>query len=148
MATAPTIRFGKMRIYVEDPDNPGDYLAPCGLTEKSFTLNQTNNEDTVPDCDDPDAPAWVARTPASLSAAWSGSGVWTGEAYTIWRRLALAAAAFNVRVEFDTTGALGGGYYAGSAVLNSLGNSTSIGQRVQAAVDGASDGEWTWVPAA
>lgn len=148
MTQASTIRFGKFRIYVEDPDAPGTYIAPCGLTEKALNLEATANEDAIPDCDDPDAPTWVGRTIATLSAGVTGSGVWTGTAYTVWRRLFLAAASFNVRVEFDETGANGGGYFAGSAVMTNLGDQASLGQRVQASVALASDGAWTWAPAA
>lgn len=148
MAKPNTLRFGKFRVYVEDPDNPGTYIAPCGFTEKSLDLSATSNEDAIPDCDDPDLPAWVARTIATLSAGVRGTGVWNGGAYATWRRLFLAGASFNVRVEFDDTLANGGGYYQGGAVLNNLGHSGSLGQRVQAAVDMASDGEWTWQDAA
>lgn len=147
MAQATTIRFGKFKIYVEDPDNPGTYIAPCGLTEKSLQLTASAQEDVIPDCDDADAPAWVGRAISSLSAAVSGAGVWAAESYETWRRLFLAAESFNVRVEFDETGANGGGYYAGAAVMTSLGDAASLGQRVQASIELASDGAWTWTNA-
>jgi hypothetical protein len=148
MAQAQTTKFGKFKIYVEATAGSGTFIAPCGLTQKSFDLSASANEDTIPDCDDPDAPAWVARTVASLSAGVSGQGVWDGDAYATWRALFLAAESFNVRIEFDETGANGGGYYEGAMVLTALGNSASIGQRVQASVTLASDGPLTWVAAA
>jgi hypothetical protein len=148
MALAQTIRSGKMRVYVEDPDTPGTFVAPCGLTSKNWSLDLQANDDNVPDCDDPDALSWVARTPATRSAKISGTGVFDGTAFALWRRLALTGASFRCRVEFDTGGNPGGGYYQGYFIMNSLGNAANIGQRVQASVDLSSDGEVTWTDAA
>jgi len=148
MAQPTTIRHGKFKIYVEDPNSAGTYIAPCAFTEKALTLAGSPVEDVIPDCDNPDAPAWVGRSIGSLSASVSASGLWAAEAYETWRTLFLAGEPFNVRVEFDETGANGGGYYAGAAVLTSLGNSSSQGKRVEASVELASDGAWTWTAAA
>ena len=74
MAKPNTLTFGKFKIYVEDPANPGSFIAPCGFTDKSLTLTAATAEEEIPDCDNPDAPAWVGRNIKSLSATVAGQG--------------------------------------------------------------------------
>ena len=148
MAKPNTLTFGKFKIYVEDPANPGSFIAPCGFTDKSLTLTAATAEEEIPDCDNPDAPAWVGRNIKSLSATVAGQGVFAGEAHATWRNYWLGGASFNVRVVFDATGVNGGGYWQGAACLTSLANAVQLGQKVSANVSLDSDGEWKWTDAA
>ena len=75
MAQPTTARFGKFKVYLGDDGDPIVYTAPCGFTSKSLTLTKSLAEVNLPDCDDPDAVAWVGRDASSLSASVSGEGV-------------------------------------------------------------------------
>lgn len=141
MTTPTTLRFGKFKIYLEDPDAPGTYILPCGFRDKSMDLDAATQEEALPDCDDPDAAAWLARAVSTLSATVTGNGLFAIESYATWRRWMLAADSRNVRVVFDDVAA---GYYQGAAVLTKLGHAVQLGQRIQASVSLASDGAWAW----
>lgn len=142
MAAPRTLRFGKFKIYVETAV-PGTYDDPCGLTEKSLTISMSPQEVDLPDCDDPDGVGWTGRDPGALSAAVSGSGVFDLDAYPVWRAWMIdeGGASKNVRIAFNDADA---GYYQGAAVLTTLGHSAPFRGRLQANVELASDGEWTW----
>ena len=84
MAKPVTARFGKFRVYLGDNSSPIVYTAPCGFTSKSLTLTKNLSEVNIPDCDDPDAAAWVGRDVTSLSAQVSGEGVMASESVETW----------------------------------------------------------------
>lgn len=143
-----TLRSGKLQIRIKDPASPTDWIAPCGLVDRSFDLSSSVNEDDVPDCDNPDAPNWVARTIASLSGQASGEGVWSGASYAIWRGKFLSGAAFDARIDFDASGANGGGYWEGKFVLTALGTAGQNKRLVRTSLTLQSDGPLAWVDAA
>ncbi|MCK1503863.1 phage tail tube protein [Bradyrhizobium sp. 18] len=84
MAKPTTARFGKFRVFLGDGGSPIVYTSPCGFTSKSLTLTKNLSEVNIPDCDDPDAVAWVGRDATSLSAAVSGEGVLASESVETW----------------------------------------------------------------
>jgi hypothetical protein len=84
MAQPTTARFGKFKVYLGDGGDPIVYTAPCGFTSKSLTLTKSLSEVNLPDCDDPDAVAWVGRDASSLSASVSGEGVLAAESVETW----------------------------------------------------------------
>lgn len=84
MAQPTTARFGKFKVYLGDDGDPIVYTAPCGFTSKSLTLTKSLSEVNLPDCDDPDAVAWVGRDASSLSASVSGEGVLAAESVETW----------------------------------------------------------------
>lgn len=151
MAKPRTLSFANFKIYVEDPDAPGTYVAPCGFTQKALNFQTESSDTNVPDCDDPEAPAWKERAISALSAQVTGAGVLALDSYSFWRAWFLAAESRNIRVLFDDTGANGGGYYQGAAILTNIGHSTQLqsdGNKAQSQVTLDSDGEWTWEDAA
>lgn len=144
-----TLSFGNFKVYVGSSDSPGTYVAPCGFTQKSLTIDAETSDTTVPDCDDPEAMAWTERGVNALSATVSGSGVMAMASLATWRDWMLAGESRQIRVEFTETGANGGGYYEGDAILQSLGHSVALGSdgnKTQLQVNIVSNGEWTWVP--
>lgn len=139
--------FGNFKLWLEDAANPGTYIAPCGFNQRAMTITAATSETPDPDCDDPEAPTWLSRAVTSLSAEVTGAGVFALDGYSVWRNRMLAGLSFPIRVEFDDTGAHGGGYWAGSAILTTLGHSVQLGNdanKTQANVALSSDGEWTW----
>lgn len=141
-----TLKYGALVVYLEDTATPGTYIAPCGLTEKSFTLSKDASDIVVPDCDPllVDAPAWTGREVRSISWSVSGSGILAVEAIETWREFAESTVSRNVRVEITTAAGLGGGYYTGKAHLTSWEVSGSLGEKVQVSITLDSDEEAVW----
>lgn len=148
MAQATTRRFSQFKIYIGDGATPEEFVTPCGFNEASFVVSKDLTETTVPDCDDPDAAAWVERDVRSLSASFSGDGVMAMESFPTWRDWSLSSEPKNVRVEIAGTGSQGGGYYAFAAHLESCEQNGTRGERVTCSVEGQSTGPVTWVAAA
>ncbi|MBB4232076.1 phage tail tube protein [Rhizobium mongolense] len=84
MAKPTTARFGKFSVKLGNDADPIIYAAPCGFTSKSLQLTKDLTDVNIPDCDDPDAVAWVGRDAASLSAAITGEGVAAAESAETW----------------------------------------------------------------
>jgi hypothetical protein len=145
LAKPTTDSFANFKIYVESADSPGVFVAPCGFVNKSLTLTSASSTSILPDCEDPEAPAWEAAAVTALSAAVNGSGVMAEESYETWRAWWASGAAKTIRVEKSL------GYWEGSAIVNELGESVALGSegnRIQLAVSLRNDGEWAWTPAA
>lgn len=149
MAAPTTYKFGKMLVYLEDRVTPNTYIAPCGFAEKTFEISKELSDTTIPDCDDPDAPAWTGREVRALSWSVSGSGVLAKEAFEEWRTFAQSSGSRKVRVLIaqDTTApytAGDGGYWTGPAHLESFQITANLGEKVQIAVTLQGDGETVW----
>ncbi len=119
MAKPTTGAFSKLLILLGNGASPEVFAAPCGLTSKGFEISATSGDIQVPDCDDPDAPAWTERVVKALSAGVSGSGIMAVESFDTWNDWALSGLAQNVRVKLDLPGL---GYYSGRFILTKFGN--------------------------
>lgn len=141
MAQPTTARFGAMVISIGDGASPETFTAPCGFTSKSLTLSKNLQEINLPDCDDPDAAAWVGRDVQSMTATVSGEGVLAEESLVTWKEFFESTASKNVRIKITTSG----GYiqYDGAMHLESLAHSAEQGGRVTLNVTLQSDGEMT-----
>jgi len=123
------------------------YTAPCGFTSKSFTLTKNLQEINIPDCDDPDAVAWVGRDAQNLSAVITGEGVAAAEAVPDWNDAWMSTDSVPAKVEIEfATGTL---TYTGLFQVDSLAFSSQQAARVTMNVNMQSDGEIVgeWVPA-
>ena len=141
--TKPTTATGsKLSIWLGDGGSPETFVAPCGLRTRGIDFSANANEELIPDCDDPDDPAWVARTIQSLSAGISGSGLLAKEAHDAWESFWFSAAPKNCRVIIDW----GGGVqrrYDGAFVCTNFKVNGEQGGRIQVEVAMGSDGEVT-----
>lgn len=104
MVAAATLRFGQFLIELEKDGEEyvGEYAAPCGLTSKGFTRRAQTADTNVPDCDDPDAPAWTEKDIVAYSASLTGSGVVDDADYDTWEAWLASGAIKNVRVTLNT----------------------------------------------
>jgi hypothetical protein len=139
MAQPVTAKFGKFRVMLGDGASPEIFAAPCGFTSKSLVLSKNLSEVNLPDCDDPDAPAWVGRDVESLTASISGEGVMAVESAPDWMAAFESTDSVNVKVEieFPTITFV----YTGRMHLSSLTLGAEQGGRVTCNVEMQSDGE-------
>lgn len=86
------------------PPAPLTYVAPCGFTSKSFTLSKNLQEIDIPDCDDPDAVAWIGRDAQNLSATITGEGVAAAQSVPDWNAAfkSIESIPAKVEIEFST----------------------------------------------
>lgn len=148
MAQPTTVAFGQFWIVVGDGESPELFEAPCGLTSKAFNQTASTQETIVPDCVDPDAPAFVERAVDALSSEISGDGVLAMEAHhNIWQPWLFEAAPRNVRIGLGSIpDPLVGGYYEGPYILTVLNMTADRGQKMRGAVTIQSAAEWEYVP--
>lgn len=145
MAQPTTARPSKMRVLLESADSPGTYVAPCGLTSKSLNVTKNLSDQSIPDCDDPDAPFWLARDVESMSMEISGEGLLAAEAEEVWNEANFSTEPTNARVEIEFT--TGTRTFAGAFHITCSINAQQ-GQRVSINVSAQSDGiiTSTWAP--
>lgn len=148
MVKPTTIKSGKIRVKLGDGASPEVFTAPCGFTSKSFVRNKTLNEVSVPDCDDPDAPAWTERDVAALSWSVTGQGVLAAEALETWDAFFDSTESRNVLIEEEFPAPIGIVTYTGRAHLENLEHGAELGQRVTINVSLQSDGELVRDPTA
>jgi TP901-1 family phage major tail protein len=141
MAKPTTLTFGKLLVLLGDGNSPEVFAAPCGLTTKGFDLSASSNDIQVPDCDNPDAPAWTERVVRALSGRVSGSGVMAVESFDTWKDWFISGEAANVRIKFNDAAL---GYYYGGFILSSLNYRGAIGDKVTVEVTMESDGQIQW----
>lgn len=142
MAKPTTVRFGKMLLKIATLAAPTVFIAPCGFTSKSLALSKNLEEVNIPDCDNPDDPAWVGRDVSSLSASVSGEGVLAEESLQAW------IAAFNstdpVPVEIELVLAGTASFvWTGLMHVSTVTISGEQGGRITISVEMQSDGELT-----
>lgn len=142
MAKPETVKFGKFFVRLSDGASPPTFAAPCGFTSKSFSRSKTLGEVNVPDCDDPDAPAWVERDVQSMSATVSGEGVLAKAAVPTWEDALDSTTSIECEVELEY--AANSDIYTGFFHIESFEITGDLGDRVKVSVTMQSDGEITY----
>lgn len=139
MAQPVTAKFGKFRVLLGSGAAPYTYAAPCGFTSKSLTLTKDLTDVNLPDCDDPDAVAWVGRDAASLSASVSGEGVLASESVETWLNAweDVNAIPVKIEVEFPAKTIT----WTGMMHISTFTTGAEQGGRATATVELQSDGE-------
>lgn len=139
MAQPTTARFGKFKILLGNDATPIVYSAPCGFTSKSLTLTKDLTDVTLPDCDDPDAVAWIGRDASTLSASVSGEGVLAKESAEIWLDAWENVESVPVKIELEFPAKTI--TWTGRMHIATLNPSSEAGGRVTMSVEMQSDGE-------
>lgn len=102
MANEPTtIKGGKVRVMLGGTALPTVYTAPCGLSQRSVTLNKGLEEVDLPNCADPDAVSWTGRDATSVSMSISGEGVLSAESVDAYLDAFDRSDSVPVRVEWE-----------------------------------------------
>lgn len=146
MAKPTTINASKMLIKIGDGGGPEVFAAPCGMTTKGINFTKDTNDVNVPDCDDPDAPAWKERSVVAMSAEISENGILDMGSLAVWQGLLESAISGNVQVWLDVPATDHGGHWDGKFLLTGFNVTAELGNKVQAAVTMQSDGPVTWTP--
>lgn len=150
MALVKTINGQKLLVQIGDGGSPSEtFAADCLInTDRGIQFSADANEFIVPDCDDPDAPAWKERTKDGLDATVTGAGMLHTSSVETWFDWFKSADTKNVRVKVDVTGANGGGYWQGAFHLTAFEISGARNEKATASVTLASSGSVVWTDAA
>lgn len=122
MALTKTLLGEKVLIQIGDGSGPPEVFAhDCLINlERGVQMSSETTEVIVPDCDDPSAAAWKEVFKDGLSIPVSGGGLLHTASIETWFTWWKVDTAKNVRINFNTTGALGGGYIAVPMKLTSF----------------------------
>jgi len=133
---------------VKDYSGTITYSAPCGLTTKNLQISKNLQEIDIPDCDDPDAPSWIARDVQNLSITVSGDGVAAAESVPDWNDAAISTASVPMKVEIEFTSGMK--TFTGDFIVDQLTFGAEQGGRVTLGFNAQSDGQvadvWTPTP--
>lgn len=140
----PTVLPGtKLLILVGDGASPEVFGQPCGLTTTGIDFSASTSTTLIPDCDNPEAPAWEAKDVNGLSASVTGTGVMAVESFEIWNDWFQDAEAKNCQIKLDHADL---GYWEGQFLLTSLKYGGTRGEKVTVDITMDNTGAVTWVP--
>lgn len=143
MAKPTVLSFGAGKFWISDGGSPEVFLAPCGFTQGELAVDKSLNDTTIPDCDDPDAPAWSGNDVQSVSWTMQFQGILAKESMPIYSRAVFSMKSVKVRQEFK---GLGTGVGTPDKRYEGLGHVTmtitsQLGQKVQVQINVTGDGE-------
>lgn len=149
MAAVKTLNGEKLLVQIGDGASPEVFTYDCLInTERGIEFSSDMQEFVVPDCLDPEAPAWKETVKDGLSAAISGAGMLHTSSVETWFNWFKSKDTKNVRVKVDVAGADGGGYWQGAFHLSNFGITGNRKEKSTASVSLVSSGEVTWTDAA
>jgi hypothetical protein len=148
VAQAKTFKFGDTVVLLGDGATPTEaFTAPCGLTQLTLTVNFDTQQTVVPDCADPDLPAWTETDVTSLTMTIGGQGILDRDARPEWEEWFMTNTPKKVRWLYDVTLADNGGYYQAPGILTQYQVTAQRGQRAQVQVTITLQGKPTFTPA-
>ena len=145
MARPTTFVGSSVAIVLESSTAPGTFNRPCGLNSHSASFTKNTTEVLVPDCDDPELPAWVARGVESLDFSANGSGILAAEALDDWWDAFNTTESVRARIYVGKpSDTANGRYWEGLVHITGFDITGERGNRAQATVSVVSDGELTY----
>ncbi len=148
MAKPKTVKGTKVRLLQGDGETPTEgFTAFCGLTARSINFQTNTNETFVPDCADPDAPAWRELAKAGRYVSISGSGILDMNALPRYQEAYDDDEAVNYRVEIAVPALDNGGHWAGPFMLTNFSVTGNDGEHANVEVTLESAGAVVWVNA-
>lgn len=148
MAQAKTLKFAEQTMLLGGGETPTElFTAPCGFLSLGMTVNIELNTTNVPDCTDPDLPAWLQSDEVSKQMALTGDGVLDTDAVQVWRDWLMEGGEKNVRWKTNGTALNGGGYFQAPALLSRYEETGERGQRWNVGVGLTLNGKPTFTPA-
>lgn len=149
MATVKSLNGTKLLVQISDGASPEVFAHDCLInTERGIAFASETNRQVIPDCDDPDSPAWSVITKDGLTATITGAGMLHTGSVEDWNTWFNSDDAKNIRVLLNgVTLANGGGHWAGAFKLTGWEITGSRNEKATVSVTLESDGVVTWVPA-
>ena len=134
----------KLLLKVGDGMSPETFAQYCTINAaRGFTIEAATNDFIIPDCDDLDGLAWLAREKVSLSMTVNGAGILnTDDTEDFYDWLVLETPK-NVQIVVDVPSGDGGVIFAGAFHLTSFTLSGDRGAKITAELTLVSDGEVT-----
>lgn len=149
MALVKAVSGSKLLIAIGNGASPEVFAHGCTINgQRAISLQAETNDFVLPDCDAPEAMAWLSREKRALGATISGEGVLNSTDLETYFQWFVSADGRNVRTILDVTGANGGGYMAGRFLLTALEVSGNRGEKVSVSLTLLSDGVVAWTDAA
>jgi hypothetical protein len=149
MAPVPSVTGSKLRVNIGDGASPEVFTADCLInTSRGIKFQSDTNQTIMPDCDNPDDPAWKSVTKDGLSATITGAGRLYTASVSDWYDWFNGDDSKNVQFDLNVPLAKGGGYWQGAFKLTDF-EVTSDGNKEQSTcnVTLISDGPVAWVDA-
>ena len=141
MARPVTYVGSSVALFLEDV-SPGTFIRPCGLTNHTVTFTKNATEISVPDCDDPELPAWIERGVESLDMSGSGNGILAAEAVDAWWAAFNSTESIPARIYIGSlTDTVNGRFWSGNIHITSFEVTGERGNKAQVNVSFVSDGE-------
>lgn len=139
MAPPTTLKGTQLYIKIGDGASPEVFAHPCLINaERGVTFRSNTNDIIVPDCSNPDDPAWRELVKDALSVGVTGSGILdnvlaTIQSYDTWYR---SDDGKNVQIWLGTIG-----YWQGSFKLTEWNPSGDRNAKITSTITLESDGE-------
>lgn len=147
MAKAKTTRGTKVRLLMGDGEGAETFSALCGLTAREINFQKNTNDFFVPDCDNPDDPAWRELAVSGKQATVTGTGLLDQDALAEYQAAYDDDDPRNFRVEIAVPLASNGGYWQGAWVLTRFRVAGNDGALTTVDITLESSGGVPWVPA-
>jgi len=129
MALAKVIKFGEQILLWGDGADPEEFTPLCGFTSLELTVNIETNSNNVPDCDDPELPAWLVSSEVSKQMQIGGSGVIDADALDRFNDWILEGGEKNFRwLTNSATNTEANGYWEAPGIMSAYGQTGERGQ--------------------
>lgn len=150
MATVKTMNGTQLLIQIGDGASPETFSQDCLInTERGIAFQVDTNEFVVPDCTNPDDPAWKEVTKDGLSGQITGSGMLHTPSVKSFFAWLASKDTKNGRVLLNgVLLANGGGYWAGAWHLTAFEVTGNRNEKSTCSITLMSSGVVTWVDAA
>lgn len=123
MANIDTIKGALVQILVGDGATPEVFDHRCMInTSRGIQWSSTTSQNPVPDCDNPEDPAWLETEVDGLVCTIDGAGRVDVADVEFWDDWFISGAAKNVRFKLNKTG---GSYWEGAFKLTQWGISAA-----------------------
>jgi len=147
MAKPVTVKGTKVRLLQGNGASPEVFSSYCGLTAKSINFQTNTNETFVPDCDNPDAPAWRELAKSGRYVSISGSGLLNMASLESFQAAYDEDETATYRFEISVPALQHGGHWEGQFMLTNFQITGNDGELTNVEVTLESSGEVVWVPA-
>lgn len=150
MAIVNSLSGTALLVQIGDGTLPTEvFAADCLInTDRGIQFASDENRQVIPDCDNPDDPAWQTLDKDGLTATITGAGMLHTTSVPDWSAWFAANTAKNCRVLLSGVAVgSGGGHWAGAFKLTSWEVTGARNARAEVSVTLGSDGPVTWVDA-